>query len=79
MKRKTVTRFMKTYTACLFLLGLLLVVSMGWPAGMVLLFIFQRYPLLSWMLAAFVLAIPVSAWIAWKERRGRDSETWEKL
>lgn len=61
-------RFLKCYAACLFWLGLFLVLCMGSPIGMPLLFIFGGHPLLSWLLAAFLLAIPVSAW---KARRAR--------
>lgn len=63
-------RFLKCYGACLFFLGLLLALCMGWPAGMVLLVVFGEHPVLSLLLAAFLLAIPVSAWRARRARAG---------
>ena len=45
-------RFAKSYAVCLFLTGLLLVLCMGCPAGMVLLVLLKGNPLLFWVLAA---------------------------
>ena len=49
-------QFLKTWAVCLALLGLFLVLCMGWPAGMVLLVVFERAPLLFWALAALLPA-----------------------
>ena len=56
-------RFFKCFGACLFLMGLLLVLCMGWPAGgMVLLVVFGEHPVLLLLLAALLAAVPVWAW-----------------
>ena len=63
-------RFLKTYAACLFLTGLALVLSMGSPAGMVLLVLFEEQPVLFWALAALLPVGLALAWTAWRARRG---------
>ncbi len=62
-------RFLRAYAACLFLLGLFVVLCMGWPAGMALLVLFGGSPFLFWGLAALLPAASALAWTAWKARR----------
>ena len=65
-------RFLKIFAACLFLLGLFLVLCMGGSMSVVLLpFFYLGHPYLLWILAAFLLAVPVSAW---RTRKSRDLE-----
>lgn len=61
-------RFARAYVMCMFLTGLFLILCMGWPAGMVLLALFEGNPLLFWVLAALLPAVPALAWTAWKAR-----------
>lgn len=63
-------RFLKAYAACLLLLGVSAVLCMGSPVGMPLLLVFQGHPFLPWALAALLPAVLVSAWMAWRGRRG---------
>ena len=62
-------RFLKAYAVCLFLLGVSAVLSMGSPAGMPLLLVFDGQLFLPWALAALLPAIPSAAWMVWQERR----------
>ena len=77
-------QFLKTWAVCLALLGLFLVLCMGWPAGMVLLVVFERAPLLFGARAALLPAAAALAWTAAKGRRSappgepeRDLEGWK--
>ncbi len=57
-------RFWKAYAVCVFLLGLLAVLCMGCPFGMVLLVLFRDHPSHTWMLAVLLPAILCLAWAA---------------
>lgn len=72
-------RFLKACAACLFLEGLLLVLCMGTPAAMVLLVALDRQPLLFWLAAALLPAIPALAWTARKSRREARGGNLERL
>lgn len=67
-------RFLKSWLAGLFLLGLLLVLCMGCPAGMVLLVAMEKAPLLFWAAAALAPAIPALIWTARKGPRSTAKE-----
>lgn len=68
-------RFAKSYAVCLFLTGLLLVLCMGCPAGMVLLVLLKGNPLLFWVLTALLPVVPALAWAAWKVRPGASGKS----
>lgn len=67
-------RFLKSYFTCLCLLGLLLVLCMGCPFGMVLPVLFRDHAFLFWMLAACLPAVIALAAGAWRRRRGAAAE-----
>ena len=67
--KRFLKRFSGSYLTGLFLLGSLLVLCMGNPAGMVLLVAVEKYPLLFWAVAALVPAVPALARTVRKERK----------
>ena len=72
-------QFLKSYFVCLFLLGLLLVLCMGCPLGMVLLVLLRDHAFLFWTLAAGLPAVIAWASGAWRRRRGAEPRREEVL